>query len=1115
MEEKAKNRLHFLDALRGLAILLVVWGHSGGDNYFFTLIYYIHIPMFLIITGCTLYLRKDKITPTNNIIRLVKSILYPYIGAALFYVIWSFLDKYAFGNNANIHDILIRIVLLDYGTAWYLPALFFGEILAIIIIWILNQKKDRKEIRKGIPVILILILGELLRRFFYINYSNLRNIGFIDLTDINKTLKMVLLISLLRCVYFALFILVGFILYPYLLKISPKIKRKNVVYLLGFLVALLFIDNNSFFPEIHYIDWKNTFIYVFLATASCSAILILFMISDRRMPFLEYLGGVSLEIMIIHEKVINITDRIIPGLINDYHLDLLLNGTFYSIFNCLVVLFITLIIVEGIKKVVPCLFRFPNEDNNSDSLFYKLLKDINRLQNNNKKLIEAVTLCCIGIYLIDLATFSTAGSYRFDSTLDTYLFTIMFILASIKIGQKLVNKDYKRFVEYIIIIIICGLSYVSSSYNFIPWLSIVVIAVSDIDYHKLIDTYLIFMGLFLLTVICESQIGSIENLVYYSSGRLRSSWGIAYTTDFASYCLFLASYLWIKLRKVNELYSLIPAFVSLYISIYIADSNTSSFCSAILMFFILFDVIRNILKDKYSLIKYKKIFDGFLILVFPLCTIFIFVMLYLYHLDLPIAKTIDTFMHYRISLAHSAIHTYGIRPFGSFFNMIGAGGSTFTTTFESYNFIDDTYALLLIRYGWVILILISILWTVVMKKMLACNNYRIALVMVLIAIHSISEHHFPELNFNILLALPFAYYGKEEAKEDKNANKAFIITFVLISMLACVCVPIILTILRTYVSLHVFDNNTLWNTPSFLALTIMLSISLTIHVVYRVLFNMFLHKKTQLYYACLIGAIATVGILFADIYLELKEYYHQYKPLLKQEEVCIEIIKENKQGDLYSSAIPLFYEKYFGGIKSGLKQNDELAKETGATIIVDASYDSNILTQFGYKWIEMSNEHAIYTNDENVINALQNNGYAVYTTNIHVNRINLEDEALLNNIVINNQGGIMINENNELLMGPYINLHTGRYVLNFKLSNPKIINNNENKEIGKISIKAYAGQTILSEKIIYLNEFDEDFNYIGSLNFTSYEYMNIEFIFESIDGNGYTIRNLSYNRTFE
>lgn len=65
IDRQIDNRNLFIDALRGISIFLVLWGHSiqyfsaGEINYFnnfvFRFIYSFHMPLFFLISGYVFY----------------------------------------------------------------------------------------------------------------------------------------------------------------------------------------------------------------------------------------------------------------------------------------------------------------------------------------------------------------------------------------------------------------------------------------------------------------------------------------------------------------------------------------------------------------------------------------------------------------------------------------------------------------------------------------------------------------------------------------------------------------------------------------------------------------------------------------------------------------------------------------------------------------------------------------------------------------------------------------------------------------------------------------------------------------------------------------------------
>lgn len=112
----ARKDSAFFYNLRGVLIILVVFGHvleqfynsSSMTSFLYKEIYFFHMPMFVILAG---YFSSAG----ARLVNLVKSLIYPYVVAQLFYAVS---DNALFG--ANIWDSMLRP---NWGM-WFLICLF-------------------------------------------------------------------------------------------------------------------------------------------------------------------------------------------------------------------------------------------------------------------------------------------------------------------------------------------------------------------------------------------------------------------------------------------------------------------------------------------------------------------------------------------------------------------------------------------------------------------------------------------------------------------------------------------------------------------------------------------------------------------------------------------------------------------------------------------------------------------------------------------------------------------------------------------------------------------------------------------------------------------------------
>jgi fucose 4-O-acetylase-like acetyltransferase len=142
-----------IDALRGLAIILVVLGHAipdaaavshggpglvdlGGfwvpmataSSLFLSFIYAFHMPLFAFVSGLVMWPPRGRSIPAGVVAR-VRSLLVPYLA---WFVILFFVDRWVSGASQQFGPALTGSVL-GRGGLWYLYALFISATAVICL----------------------------------------------------------------------------------------------------------------------------------------------------------------------------------------------------------------------------------------------------------------------------------------------------------------------------------------------------------------------------------------------------------------------------------------------------------------------------------------------------------------------------------------------------------------------------------------------------------------------------------------------------------------------------------------------------------------------------------------------------------------------------------------------------------------------------------------------------------------------------------------------------------------------------------------------------------------------------------------------------------------------
>lgn len=252
--------------LRGIAILLVVIGHSFPDNfngsevykYIHKFIYSFHMPVFFFISGFfSLKIFNDKFIYKDFIKEKFKRIVVPYISFSLMASVIIVVISHFFNDNINFRNIIYGIFINPYEnpmmSLWYIYTLF------MIFIFVATFRNQNIKTMIYITVLMaILPLGSVFNAFtiksicrnilyFYIgiiarkNYRYIKN--YLDKKQTNLII-IVLIINLLllnlvnssELVSKFIFIATSFIGIIVLLIISYKIRYNmlgNIFEILG------------------------------------------------------------------------------------------------------------------------------------------------------------------------------------------------------------------------------------------------------------------------------------------------------------------------------------------------------------------------------------------------------------------------------------------------------------------------------------------------------------------------------------------------------------------------------------------------------------------------------------------------------------------------------------------------------------------------------------------------------------------------------------------------------------------------------------------------------------------------------------------------------------------
>lgn len=344
------------------------------------------------------------------------------------------------------------------------------------------------------------------------------------------------------------------------------------------------------------------------------------------------------------------------------------------------------------------------------------------------------------------------------------------ILAVIVLVQYLCSThfDWK---EYVLAALICVLVFQIPERNgrdeLVAYI-LLALGARNFSFRRLMQLYFaVALGMLVVTV-AGSQLGWVENLVYTArDGRI--AFGFIYPTDAAAHFLFLVLCYW-SLRAERICYP--EAAVFFVLGMIACFECKARFSTILLLLSVLSVCICRFLMKKKGEDRWSEMMSGvpsaFLVTMPLLCNLVIHILSMAYSESSTVMKALDTVVNSRLILAKRGIDIYGFNLFGHNIPMIGNGGETEQRL--QYYYIDSSYMQLSLLYGVVIMGVILLLLTMAAMKARKTENWALLMVLSVVALHGIFEHHAFDLAYGPFLFAAFSDLRVPSGTPRKNIS---------------------------------------------------------------------------------------------------------------------------------------------------------------------------------------------------------------------------------------------------------------------------------------------------------------------------------------------------------
>lgn len=291
-----KNRIHYVDLAKGIGIILVVLGHlefiSVPLHYFITSF---HMPMFFIISGMLLQITNEEEKDMKTILkRKFNRMMVPYISFSILYFFIGilYIQLKGFSSWKPVWDNLyLSICLYGVSVLWFLPAIFFGEIMFLFI---------RKHFSHVLTAIIVLVLNIIM---YFLNNGEKYLYALYSETPLYSRLHYV--IAAFLCPFFSMaFICIGYYIYSLL-------KGRKIFAMREFLLGIVFMGITVCLSQVnggvdlHFLVFSNIFLYFTTAVLGSMGVILICRALEHfshTIPYriIEYYGVNSLIVMATH-----------------------------------------------------------------------------------------------------------------------------------------------------------------------------------------------------------------------------------------------------------------------------------------------------------------------------------------------------------------------------------------------------------------------------------------------------------------------------------------------------------------------------------------------------------------------------------------------------------------------------------------------------------------------------------------------------------------------------------------------------------------------------------------------------------------------------------------------
>lgn len=372
--------------------------------------------------------------------------------------------------------------------------------------------------------------------------------------------------------------------------------------------------------------------------------------------------------------------------------------------------------------------------------------------------MELIYLTLFAAFVIGKFLETTALQWSLPSDYNMIIRVLLCIFIQISLINLYVSSGKVNWVELGFMIIMVSVAYMVSYHVneiFIFDTMLFVIGAKNIDYKKICFVYICIAVTLLCFAMYLSGKGYIADYIYQSERGVRHSLGICYPTDFMAHIFFLFA-VYICYRSDKLMFSEIVLMLVIGLTAYHwTYARNSTICVLVLCFMCLIIKILRLLRIRLTDYKWMNLLSLVIIIAF----IIWIVLMTQYNEGSSFFAKLNDLLSNRIQLSAQGYQTYGISLYGNVIQENGLAFGGFSVA-QQYFFLDVFFVRVLIKYGFLLSIVISVMFIRIFTKMRIHRKDYMLAVLLAIIIFGMTDYQVLYIAYNPIWLFVFANFRR-------------------------------------------------------------------------------------------------------------------------------------------------------------------------------------------------------------------------------------------------------------------------------------------------------------------------------------------------------------------